>query len=135
LTIYEYKGKLSDLKLAYLGDGDNNMCHSLMEGAVKTGMNVTIACPEGYEPNQQIFTTIKQEAEQNGTFLTCGQHPEEAIMNADIVVTDVWASMGKEEESGERESHFQPFQANEALCQKAKDDFIFLHCLPAHRGE
>lgn len=135
LTIYEYKGKLAGLKLAYLGDGNNNMCHSLMEGAVKTGMDMAIACPEGYEPDQQIFEMMKKEAVQNETALTYSEHPEETVENADIIVTDVWASMGKEEESSERESHFHPFQVNETLCQHAENDFIFLHCLPAHREE
>lgn len=135
LTIYENKGKFAGLKLAYIGDGDNNMCHSLIEGSVKTGMNMTIACPDGYEPNEKIYEAMKKEAEHNGTTLTFSQHPDEAVKDADIIVTDVWASMGEEGESSERESHFQPFQVNEELCHKAKNDFIFLHCLPAHRGE
>ncbi|MEN1970163.1 ornithine carbamoyltransferase [Lentibacillus sp. N15] len=133
LTIYEYKGKLAGLKMAYLGDGNNNMCHSLIEGAVKTGMDMAIACPTGFEPNQQIYQAMKQEAADNSTILTCSKNPSEAVSNADIIVTDVWASMGKEAESSER--NFQAFQVNQELCQKAKNDYIFLHCLPAHRGE
>jgi len=133
LTIYEYKRKLAGLKLAYLGDGHNNMCHSLIEGAVKTGIDMTIACPAGYEPDDGIYQTMKQEAEENGSTLTCSENPIEAVTNADIVITDVWASMGKEAESAER--HFHEFQVNQTLCQHANEDYIFLHCLPAHRGE
>lgn len=135
LTIYEYKGKLAGLKLAYFGDGNNNMCHSLMEGAVKVGMDVAIACPTNYRPNPEILGELKQEATANGTKLSVSEDPAEAMVDADIVVTDVWASMGKEQENEERKNILSPYQVNESLCKYAKADFIFLHCLPAHRGE
>ncbi|GGB34417.1 ornithine carbamoyltransferase [Virgibacillus dakarensis] len=135
LTIYEHKGKLAGLKLAYFGDGNNNMCHSLMEGAVKVGMDVAIACPTNYRPNPEILGELKQEATANGTKLSVSESPAEAMVDADIVVTDVWASMGKEQENEERKNIFAPYQVNENLCKHAKADFTFLHCLPAHRGE
>ncbi|MFB4169705.1 ornithine carbamoyltransferase [Virgibacillus sp. JSM 102003] len=135
LTIYEQKGKLSGLKLAFLGDGNNNMCHSLIEGAVKVGMDIAITCPTGYEPNQEILQQMKQEAYQNGTKVEYGEDPYEVVKDADIVVTDVWSSMGQEDEIDKRNKIFTPYQVNESLCEQAKSDFIFLHCLPAHRGE
>ncbi|MGY0694579.1 ornithine carbamoyltransferase [Virgibacillus sp. FSP13] len=135
LTIYEHKGKFKGLKLAYFGDGNNNMCHSLIEGAVKVGMDIEIACPADYRPNQDIFQRMKQEAERNGTTVECSEDPFEVVGGADIVVTDVWASMGQEQENEQRKKIFTPYQVNEKLCQEAKADFTFLHCLPAHRGE
>ncbi|MGP4106421.1 ornithine carbamoyltransferase [Virgibacillus sp. L01] len=135
LTIYEHKGKLSGLKLAFLGDGNNNMCHSLIEGAVKVGMDIAITCPTGYEPNQEILEQMKQEAEQNDTKVEYGEDPYEVVKDADIIVTDVWSSMGHEDENDQRNKIFTPYQVNESLCENAKSDFIFLHCLPAHRGE
>lgn len=133
LTILEYKGKLAGLKLCYVGDGNNNMAHSLIEGAVKVGMDISIASPKGYMPNEQIVTNAKEAL--NGTTLTITNDPIEAIKDADVVVTDVWTSMGQEEETAKRLKAFQGFQVNEELCKHAKADFIFLHCLPAHRGE
>jgi len=135
LTILEHKGKLEGLKLCYLGDGNNNMAHSLIEGAVKVGMNVSIACPEGYEPNPDVLAVVKEEAKFNGTNVEITSDTIEAITQADVVVTDVWTSMGQEEETEKRLKVFKPFQVNAELCQHAKSDFIFLHCLPAHRGE
>ncbi|WP_144499567.1 ornithine carbamoyltransferase [Bacillus sp. FDAARGOS_235] len=135
LTILEHKGKFGGLKICYLGDGNNNMAHSLMEGAVKVGMNVSIACPEGYEPNQDVLAVVQKEAKLNGTKVEITSNPVEAITQADVVVTDVWTSMGQEVETEMRLKAFKPFQVNTELCQHAKSDFIFLHCLPAHRGE
>ncbi|WP_199794676.1 ornithine carbamoyltransferase [Lentibacillus sp. Marseille-P4043] len=135
LTIYEHKGKFKGLKLAYIGDGNNNMCHSLMEGAVKVGMDIHVACPPGYGPNPGIFQQMTHEAKENGTTVECSQDPFEVMAGADIVVTDVWASMGQEDENEQRKKIFTPYQVNERLCQQAKADFTFLHCLPAHRGE
>jgi ornithine carbamoyltransferase len=134
-TILEHKGKLSGLKLCYIGDGNNNMTHSLMEGAVKVGMNISIACPVEYMPNQEITDHVMELAKQTGSTVVITNDPQEAIKDADVVVTDVWTSMGQEEETAKRLQAFQSYQINEALCQHAKDDFIFLHCLPAHRGE
>jgi ornithine carbamoyltransferase len=134
-TILEHKGKLAGLKLCYIGDGNNNMTHSLMEGAVKVGMHISIASPEGYMPNQEITDSVKEMAKKMGSTVVITNDPQEAIKDADVVVTDVWTSMGQEEETAKRLQAFQSYQVNEALCQHAKDDFIFLHCLPAHRGE
>ncbi|WP_160725429.1 ornithine carbamoyltransferase [Bacillus sp. USDA818B3_A] len=135
LTILEHKGKLAGLKLCYIGDGNNNMAHSLMEGAVKVGMNISIASPEGYMPNEEITERAIQAGKKSGTAVTITNDPCEAIKNADVVVTDVWTSMGQEEETAIRLKAFQGFQVNEELCSHADKDFIFLHCLPAHRGE
>lgn len=135
LTILEHKGKLAGLKLCYLGDGNNNMAHSLMEGAVKVGMDISIASPVGYEPCKEITLAVKKEAQLIGTQVEITNNTIEAITQADVVVTDVWTSMGQEAETETRLEIFKPFQVNEELCKHAKSDFIFLHCLPAHRGE
>lgn len=135
LTILEHKGKLAGLKLCYIGDGNNNMAHSLMEGAVKVGMNISIASPEGYMPNEEITEKAVQAGTETGSTVTITNNPIEAIKDADVVVTDVWTSMGQEEETAIRLKAFQAFQVNEELCSHANKDYIFLHCLPAHRGE
>ncbi|UJL47511.1 ornithine carbamoyltransferase [Virgibacillus sp. NKC19-16] len=135
LTIYEYKGKLKGLKLCYVGDGDNNMTHSLLQAAAITGMDMTVASPKGYMPNDMIFQQAKNKGEENGAKLAIHDNPKEAIQDADIVVTDVWASMGEENELDERKLRFEAFQVNKELMQFAKSDYLFLHCLPAHRGE
>ncbi|MGD6994708.1 ornithine carbamoyltransferase [Sutcliffiella horikoshii] len=135
LTIKEHKGKLKGLKICYLGDANNNMAHSLIEGAVKVGMDISIACPPGFEPDQSILTAMKKETLLTGSSIQVGESPIEMIKDADVVVTDVWTSMGQEAETEERLKVFAPYQVNKELCKHAKDDFIFLHCLPAHRGE
>ncbi|MDP4084772.1 MAG: ornithine carbamoyltransferase [Bacillota bacterium] len=135
LTILEHKGNLTGLKLCYVGDGNNNMAHSLMEGAVKVGMHISIASPEGYSPNQAITDHVKGMAKQTGSSVLITHNPIEAIQNADVVVTDVWTSMGQEDETDKRLAVFESFQVNKELCEYAKKDYIFLHCLPAHRGE
>ncbi|MGD6775073.1 ornithine carbamoyltransferase [Sutcliffiella horikoshii] len=135
LTIKEHKGKLKGLKICYLGDANNNMAHSLIEGAVKVGMDISIACPSGFEPDLSILTAMKKETLLTGSSIQVGESPVEMIKHADVVVTDVWTSMGQEAESKERLKVFAPYQVNKELCKHAKDDFIFLHCLPAHRGE
>lgn len=135
LTIYENKGRLEGLKLCYIGDGNNNVAHSLLEGAVKMGMNISVACPSGYEPNSSIVSQVKKEAGLAGSSVLLTEDPREAISGADVVVTDVWTSMGQEEEAKERLATFAPFQVNEELCSLANKDYLFLHCLPAHRGE
>ncbi|MFC7393795.1 ornithine carbamoyltransferase [Scopulibacillus cellulosilyticus] len=135
LTIYEHKGTLSGLKMCYIGDGNNNMCHSLLEGAASVGMHLSIASPAGYEPNLQIFENAKRIGQSTGSQITYSASPEKAVKEADIIVTDVWTSMGQEAENEERMKVFAPYQVNKELCANAKDDFLFLHCLPAHRGE
>jgi ornithine carbamoyltransferase len=135
LTILEHKGKLAGLKLCYIGDGNNNMAHSLMEGAVKVGMDVSIASPPGYLPDGKITEAAIKAGKQTASTVTITNDPLEAIKDADVIVTDVWTSMGQEEETEKRLKAFHGFQINEELCKHAKEDYIFLHCLPAHRGE
>lgn len=134
LTIIEHKGHLSGLKVAYFGDG-NNVAHSLIEGAAKVGMHFTIACPEGYEPEEAIVAKAKEVAKENGSVIEVTADPVAAAKNADVLITDVWASMGQEDEQVEREAVFAPYQVNEELCINADENYIFMHCLPAHRGE
>jgi ornithine carbamoyltransferase len=133
-TIYEKKGRLAGLKLAYIGDG-NNVAHSLICGCSKMEMDIFLGCPRGYEPDSKVVANGREEAKKNGKVVTVTNDPVEAIVGADIVYTDVWASMGKEKEHEERVKLFKPYQINAELVKKAKADHIFMHCLPAHRGE
>lgn len=133
-TIYEKKGKLSGLKLGYVGDG-NNVAHSLIYGCSKVGMDITLAFPKGYEPNPEVVSRAKEEAKRNGCKIRVTNDPKEAAMGADIIYTDVWASMGQEKEHEERVKIFKPYQVNGQLVKEAKEDYLFMHCLPAHRGE
>lgn len=135
LTIQEHKGKLAGLKMCYLGDGNNNMAHSLMEGAAKVGMHISIASPPGYLPNGKITEKAIESGKLTGSKILITHNPVEAIKDADIVVTDVWTSMGQEAETEKRLNDLADYQVNAELCQHAKQDYIFLHCLPAHRGE
>jgi ornithine carbamoyltransferase len=133
-TIYEKKGKLSGLKLAYVGDG-NNVAHSLIFGCSKVGMDMTLGCPKSYEPNPEVVSRAKEEAKRNGCKIKVTNDPKEAAMGSDIIYTDVWASMGQEKEHEERVKIFKPYQVNGQLVKEAKEDYLFMHCLPAHRGE
>lgn len=133
-TVLEHKGRLEGLKIAYIGDG-NNMAHSLMMGAAKLGMNIAVASPEGYGPDADMTQNAKDVASRQGSTVLVTQDPKEAIADADIVYTDVWASMGFEQEQKEREIAFAAYQVNEELVKYAKSDYLFMHCLPAHRGE
>jgi len=133
-TVYEKKGRLSGLKLAYVGDG-NNVAHSLIFGCSKVGMGITLACPKGYEPNPEVVLKAKEEAKRNGCEIRLTNDAKEAVRGADIVYTDVWASMGQEKEHEERVKVLKPYQVNGQLVKEAKEDYIFMHCLPAHRGE
>lgn len=133
-TIKEKKGKLSGLKLAFIGDG-NNVCNSLMFGCAKVGIDVAVATPKGYEPNEEIACLAKQDALKHGVSIKITNNPVEAVKDADVVVTDVWASMGQEAEKALRVREFAPYQVNEKLVSHANPDYIFLHCLPANRGE
>ncbi|MED3645357.1 ornithine carbamoyltransferase [Halalkalibacterium halodurans] len=134
LTILEKKETLIGKKLAYIGDG-NNVCHSLLAIGAKTGMDVTVATPKGYEVDQEIFQRATEAAKETGATLVQTTNPQVAAENADAIYTDVWASMGYEAEQSEREEIFQPYQVNDQLLTLAKKDVSFLHCLPAHRGE
>lgn len=133
-TIVEHKGKLKGLKLAYIGDG-NNMAHSLMIGGARVGLDVYVASPEGYEPDAEVLKQCEELAAESGATIKVVRDPKEAVENADVIYTDVWASMGFEEEQKVREQAFADYQVNEQLVSHAKSDYIFLHCLPAHRGE
>jgi len=133
-TIYEKKGRLSGLKLAYMGDG-NNVAHSLLYGCSKVGVNITLACPKGYEPNPEVVSKAKEEGKISGCIVKVTKDPKEAAREADIIYTDVWASMGKEKEHEKRVKIFKPYQVNTKLAKEAKGDYLFMHCLPAHRGE
>lgn len=134
LTIYEHKKTFKGLKTAYIGDG-NNVAHSLMIACAKVGMDFTLACPEGYEPKEFIVKYAQETAKTTGATITVCHDPVAAAKDADALYTDVWTSMGQEEEAKERLAIFAPYQINEELVQYAKDDYLFLHCLPAHRGE
>ena len=129
MTIREHKGSIRGRKLCYIGDG-NNMANSLIVGGIKMGMSVAIGCPKGYEPDADIM----KWAAENGEFL-CTDDIFEAAKDADVVYTDVWASMGEEAEAEERKKIFAGFQVNKELMAVAKKDAMVLHCLPAHRGE
>ncbi len=133
-TVREHKGDLRGLKLAYLGDG-NNVCHSLLYGCAKMGMHISVASPQDYLPVPHIVEEARSVAGETGGSVTILLSPLEAVQDADVVVTDVWASMGQEAEQKERLKIFAPYQVNTDLVRRAKPDFIFMHCLPAHRGE
>ncbi|GIO86619.1 ornithine carbamoyltransferase [Paenibacillus faecis] len=133
-TIYEHKGTLKGLKLAYIGDG-NNMAHSLMIGGAKLGVHVSVAGPEGYEPDPQVVAAAREIARATGAVIEVLRDPREAVKDADVIYTDVWASMGFEEEQKAREAAFASYQVDEELAGYAKPDYLFMHCLPAHRGE
>ena len=129
MTIRECKGSFRGLKLCFVGDG-NNMANSLMVGCIKTGMKFSIACPKGYEPDAALMTWAKE----NGDF-TITEDVSEAMRDADVVYTDVWTSMGQEEEKEKRIKAFKGFQINADNMRAAKNDAMVQHCLPAHRGE
>lgn len=133
-TILEKRRELRGLKLAYIGDG-NNMAHSLLNGCSKVGMHISIASPSGYKPNKEIVENAKANAKKMRSKVEILADPAAAVKNADILYTDVWASMGQEAEAKERIKKFAGFQVNEKLVKNAKDDYLFMHCLPAHRGE
>ena len=131
MTILEKKRRLKDIHLTYIGDG-NNVAHSLVEAASMMGIHLTIACPEGYEPDPQIFQEAKAVAKSEIRII---RDPKEAADNADVLYTDVWVSMGMEKEAGERRKKFRGYQLNNKILSCAKQNAVVLHCLPAHRGE
>ena len=135
LTIREHKGKnFRALKMAYVGDG-NNMTNSYLYGAAKVGMTLTVATPENYKPNQNVFENALAAAEETGAKLSWTENPAEAVKDADIIATDTWASMGQESEHDVRKKIFAPYQVNKNLLRDASKNVIVLHCLPAYRGE
>jgi ornithine carbamoyltransferase len=133
-TMYEKKGNLFGLKLAYIGDG-NNVAHSLIYGCSKLGIDIALACPKGYEPDPKVVSEGREEASKKGKVVTVTNDPGEAVHGVDVIYTDVWASMGKENERSERIKRFKPYQVNAELVKEAKQNYLFMHCLPAHRGE
>ncbi|MCH5585354.1 ornithine carbamoyltransferase [Shimazuella sp. AN120528] len=132
LTLQEEKGYLTGLKVAYVGDG-NNVLHSLMHGAAATGVHLSISTPAGYEPNLAVWKETEILAAETGASITFYTDPLLAVQEADAVYTDVWASMGQEEEKEKRLKDFAEYQVNQAMMDQAKEDAIFLHCLPAYR--
>ncbi len=133
-TILEKKRTLKGLKLAYVGDG-NNMAHSLLHGCSKVGMNISIASPKDYQPQKQIVDNALKNAKSSGSKVEIVDDPAKAVKDADVIYTDVWASMGQESESEKRKKIFKDYQVNSNLVKHAKEDYIFMHCLPAHRGD
>ncbi len=134
LTVQERKGKLTGLRGAYIGDG-NNVCHSLMLGAATCGMHFAAATPNGYEPAAAIVAQTRRIAESTGVELQLVNDPRQAVRDADFVYTDVWTSMGQEAETALRREKFAGYQINAELMRHAKPDALILHCLPAHYGE
>lgn len=133
-TIREKKGKLKGLKLAWVGDS-NNVCNSLLLGCTLVGMNISAACPKGYEPNVEIVKQAQENAAKSGAKLEILNDPQKAVAGADVIYTDVLVSMGQEKEREQRIKDFKGYQVNAELLKRAKTDVIFMHCLPAHRGE
>ena len=133
LTIWEIKGRVGGLKVAYVGDG-NNVAHSLMFAGAQLGANVWIGTPAGYEPKPDAVAWAHERSAETGGSCHLTNDAEEAVSGADVVYTDVWASMGQEAEADQRREAFRSFQVNAKLFREAKRDAIFMHCLPAHRG-
>lgn len=131
MTVVEKKGNIENVKIAWVGDG-NNMANSWIQAAGRIGFELILACPEGYDPDPEILAAAQKESAKT---ITITRSPEEAVANCDVVNTDVWASMGQEDEQNERLAIFQPLQINAELMAKAPADAIVLHCLPAHREE
>jgi ornithine carbamoyltransferase len=133
-TLWEKRGRVQGLRVVFVGDG-NNVCHSWLEGAAKVGLHFTIACPKGYEPDSAVLSRAQTQAVASGATLTLTHDPEAAAREADVLYTDVWTSMGQEEERTRRLRDFQGFQVDERMVGLAAPDVLVMHCLPAHRGE
>jgi len=134
LTLREHKGTLQGLRIAWVGDG-NNVAHSVVLLGARTGVSVSLACPEGYEPDAGVLQRASEEGARTGAKFQVVRHPDEIVRGVDAVFTDVWVSMGQDAEKEKRRKVFAPYQVNAALMAKAGKDALFLHCLPAHRGE
>ena len=134
LTIEEHLDRLAGVRIAYVGDG-NNMAHTYLLGGALAGMRVSIACPEGFQPLPSVVAQARSIAEETGATISLSSDPVACVTGADVVITDTWASMGQEEEHAARLAAFQPFQVTPALMAHAADGALFMHCLPAHRGE
>lgn len=135
LTIQEQKKTLKGLKIAWIGDG-NNVCNDLVLGCSKIGINISVACPTGFEPSEEVLEVARKEVEKHSMEMTITEDPLEAVQDADVLATDTFISIGKDEERQQREEIFLPrYQVNSALLRLAKEDCIFMHCLPASRGK
>jgi len=134
LTIQEKRRSLQGCRVAFLGDG-NNVANSWCTGAARTGVHLTIACPRGYEPDPSVLHQAREAAKETGARIQVTHDPAAAARGADVLYTDVWTSMGQEEERAKRVKVFQPFQVNQTLVDLAHPDVLVMHCLPAHRGE
>lgn len=134
-TIAEHKGSLTGLRMAYFGDGANNMAHSLMLGGVTAGVHVTIAAPDGFAPDEAFVAAARRRAEDTGASVTVTPDAAAAARGADVLVTDTWTSMGQEDDGLDRIKPFRPYQINADLLSLADPEAIVLHCLPAHRGD
>jgi len=132
-TIREELGRFKGLTMSYVGDG-NNVFHSLMHACVKVGINVRFAGPKGYDPNPEIVRHARKIAKQNKCTIELGKDPKEAVKGAHVIYSDVWVSMGQEKETAKRIKEFKGYQINQDLAKLADKDYIFMHCLPAHRG-
>ena len=133
MTVLEHKGALKEKRMMFVGDG-NNVCHSLLLAGALTGLSVTVACPNGYEPSDEILAKARELGEKSGAKFVVTHNPQEAAENADAIYTDVWASMGQEDEIEKRKQIFKDFQLNSELLKLAPNAIV-MHCLPAHRGE
>ncbi len=134
-TIWKHKGSIVDVNLVYVGDGSNNVCHSLIVGCAIMGMNISIATPLSYPPDKSILEKAKDIALKTGSKIEIFEEPSQAALGADVLYTDVWTSMGQEKESEDRKKKFEGYQINKTLIDLAKKDCLIMHCLPAHRGE
>jgi ornithine carbamoyltransferase len=134
MTVLEKKHKLKGLTMVYVGDG-NNVCNSLMLGAALVGMNMRVATPKDHRPNADMVAKAQEIAKLKGCTVELLQNPYQAAEGADVIYTDTWVSMGQEAEKEAREKLFLPYQVNDKMAEKANKDWIFLHCLPAHRGQ
>lgn len=133
MTVKERKGKVTDLKVSYVGDG-NNVANSLILGSVLLGSDISIGCPKGHEPNKRVLEVANDLAKETGSRVEILEDPVKAVESADVVYTDVWVSMGEEKEREQKEKLFKKYQVNTELVDHASKDYLFLHCLPAHRG-
>lgn len=134
-TIVEGKGRTAGLKMTYLGDGANNMAHSLALGGVTAGMHVTISAPDGFAPDPEVIADAEKRAAMTGGSVRLDTDPQTASQGADVLVTDTWVSMGQEDDGKDRRAPFRPYQINSELLSVAAADPLVLHCLPAHRGD
>ncbi|MBU0700025.1 ornithine carbamoyltransferase [bacterium] len=134
-TVWKHKGSIVDVNLAYIGDGSNNVSHSLIVGCAIMGMNISVATPSDYPPNQAILEKARDIALKTGSKIEIFEEPSQAALGADVLYTDVWTSMGQEEETEQRRKIFKEYQINNTLIEMANKDCLIMHCLPAHRGE